>query len=195
MRHRAVRSRPMRAPSHYFLLTNERVLGRTSPFCGESGKVRNRRVPAGHGRIVVRQELPHTRRSQCPSRSAQLGGSLPLAPGVSTVRYPIPERIFDYVSTVRSATAGTCHKPKSSQFTFSLRPRPCTLRSHLAAVRRSRQRCLGLGHMSADNLANRQDFFMPPAVWPAQRAGNPGNVGLINTRKWNRSGGSRIFRI
>jgi hypothetical protein len=34
-----------------------------------------------------------------------VGGSLPLAPGVSTVRYPIPERIFDYVSTVRSATA------------------------------------------------------------------------------------------
>ena len=37
-----------------------------------------------------------------------MGGYLPLAPGVSTVRYPIPERIFDYVSTVRSATAGTC---------------------------------------------------------------------------------------
>src|SRR6266852_5825544 len=39
-----------------------------------------------------------------------MGGFLPLAPGVSTVRYPIPERIFDYVCTVRSATAGTCHK-------------------------------------------------------------------------------------
>ncbi len=38
--------------------------------------------------------------------TARLGGYLPLAPGVSTVRYPIPERIFDYVSTVRSATAG-----------------------------------------------------------------------------------------
>ena len=37
-----------------------------------------------------------------------VGGYLPLAPGVSTVRYPIPERIFDYVSTVRSATAETC---------------------------------------------------------------------------------------
>ena len=33
-----------------------------------------------------------------------MGGYLPLAPGVSTVRYPIPERIFDYVSTVQSAT-------------------------------------------------------------------------------------------
>ena len=34
----------------------------------------------------------------------------PWHPGISTVRYPIPERIFDYVSTVQSATAGTCHK-------------------------------------------------------------------------------------
>src|ERR1700747_948091 len=37
--------------------------------------------------------------------SAQ-GGYLPFAPGVSTVRYPIPERIFDYVSTVQSAASG-----------------------------------------------------------------------------------------
>ena len=29
------------------------------------------------------------------------------------VRYPIPERIFDYVSTVRSATAGTCQNETS----------------------------------------------------------------------------------
>jgi hypothetical protein len=42
-----------------------------------------------------------------------MGGLRALAPGVSTVRYPIPERIFDYVSTVRSATAGTCHGTKS----------------------------------------------------------------------------------
>src|SRR5260370_15860450 len=33
------------------------------------------------------------RRSQL-QRMAAIGGSLPLAPGVSTVRYPIPERIF-----------------------------------------------------------------------------------------------------
>ena len=45
------------------------------------------------------------------SEGSLVGGYLPLAPGVSTVRYPIPERIFDYVSTVRSATAGTCHAP------------------------------------------------------------------------------------
>ena len=56
---------------------------------------------------------PHTCRSQHPSGSAQLGGYLPLAPGVSTVRYPIPERIFDYVSTVQSATAGTCQEQTS----------------------------------------------------------------------------------
>jgi hypothetical protein len=52
--------------------------------------------------------LWRVRRSQ--RRPAAMGGYLPLAPGVSTVRYPIPERIFDYVSTVRSATAGTCQK-------------------------------------------------------------------------------------
>jgi hypothetical protein len=33
----------------------------------------------------------------------------------SRVRYPIPERIFDYVSTVQSATAGTCHNPTSDR--------------------------------------------------------------------------------
>jgi len=34
----------------------------------------------------------------CPSaaQTAQSGGYLSSAPGVSTVRYPIPERIFDY---------------------------------------------------------------------------------------------------
>jgi len=37
-------------------------------------------------------------------RISQTGGYPPLARGVSTVRYPIPKRIFDYVSTVRSAT-------------------------------------------------------------------------------------------
>src|ERR1700757_2144737 len=59
--------------------------------------------------------MPHTCHSQYPSGSAQLDGYLPLAPGVSTVRYPIPERIFDYVSTVRSATAGTCQLPISGE--------------------------------------------------------------------------------
>jgi hypothetical protein len=36
------------------------------------------------------------------------GGYLPLAPGVPTIRYPIPKRIFDYVSKVQSATGETC---------------------------------------------------------------------------------------
>jgi len=37
---------------------------------------------------------------------AQRGGYLTLALGGSTVRYPIPERIFEYVSTVRSRRLG-----------------------------------------------------------------------------------------
>ena len=35
------------------------------------------------------------------------GGYLPLAPGVSTVRYPIPQRTFKYVATVQSVTDET----------------------------------------------------------------------------------------
>jgi hypothetical protein len=58
--------------------------------------------------------LPHLRHSTAAARPSQLGGYLPLAPVVSTVRYPIPERIFDYVSAVQSATAGTCHEPTSA---------------------------------------------------------------------------------
>jgi hypothetical protein len=42
------------------------------------------------------------------------GGYLPLAAGVCTIRYPMPERIFDYVSTVWGATAGTCHEAHSA---------------------------------------------------------------------------------
>jgi hypothetical protein len=38
-----------------------------------------------------------------------VGGYLPLAPGVSTVRYPIPQRTFKYVATVQSLTDETCH--------------------------------------------------------------------------------------
>ena len=36
-----------------------------------------------------------------------LGGYLPSAPGVSTVRYPIPQRTFKYVATVQSVTDET----------------------------------------------------------------------------------------
>ena len=36
------------------------------------------------------------------------GGYLPLAPGVSTDRYPIPQRTFKYVAAVQSVTDETC---------------------------------------------------------------------------------------
>jgi hypothetical protein len=47
----------------------------------------------------------------CPSArsTASLGDYLLLAPGVSTVRYPIPQRTFKYVATVQSVTDETCH--------------------------------------------------------------------------------------
>ena len=41
-------------------------------------------------------------------RMAPPGGYLPLAAGVSTVRYPIPQRTFKYVATVQSVTDETC---------------------------------------------------------------------------------------
>jgi hypothetical protein len=44
----------------------------------------------------------------CLGQRSARGGYLPLAFAASTVRYPIPERIFDYVSMVRSAMTGTC---------------------------------------------------------------------------------------
>ena len=43
----------------------------------------------------------------CEGGSA-MGGYLPLAPGVSSVRYPIRERTFKYVATVQSVTDETC---------------------------------------------------------------------------------------
>jgi hypothetical protein len=42
-----------------------------------------------------------------------VGGYPPFAPGVSTVRYPIPQRTFKYVATVQSVTDETCHSTKS----------------------------------------------------------------------------------
>jgi hypothetical protein len=45
-----------------------------------------------------------------------VGGYLPLAPGVSTDRYPIPQRTFKYVATVQSVTDETCHfRPPAPQ--------------------------------------------------------------------------------
>jgi hypothetical protein len=105
------------------------VSGRTAPFRGKRGKVRFRRIfpvaerrgqsrltePLADAQFQQRDPLfmPHIGPSRRWFRTAQSGGYLPLAPGISTVRYPIPERIFDYVSTVRSATAGTCQNETS----------------------------------------------------------------------------------
>ena len=47
----------------------------------------------------------------CPRRRSARGGYLPLAPGVSTVRYPIPQRTVKYVATVQSVTDETCQQP------------------------------------------------------------------------------------
>jgi hypothetical protein len=38
-----------------------------------------------------------------------VGGYLPLAPGVSTDRYPIPQQTFKDVATVQSVTGETCN--------------------------------------------------------------------------------------
>ena len=43
---------------------------------------------------------------------ASPGGYLPLAPGVSSVRYPIRQRTFEYVATVQSVTDETCQYRK-----------------------------------------------------------------------------------
>ena len=61
--------------------------------------------------VPLSRSLLHCRPLATVGKPAELGGYLPLAPGVSTVRYPIPERIFDYVSAVLGATAGTCQLP------------------------------------------------------------------------------------
>src|SRR5438477_217563 len=50
----------------------------------------------------------HSCRSRYPQGSAQMGAYLPLAPGVSSVRYPIPQRTFKYVAAVQSVTDETC---------------------------------------------------------------------------------------
>jgi hypothetical protein len=48
--------------------------------------------------------------TQPTARKAAMGGYLPLAAGVSTVRYPIPQRTFKYVATVQSVTDETCQE-------------------------------------------------------------------------------------
>ncbi len=72
---------------------------------------------------------PHYGHSRTPPGSAQLGGYLPLAPGVLTVRYPICERIFDDVSTVQSATDETWQKRKLKR----VQPDPRAFQTKLCA--------------------------------------------------------------
>jgi len=62
------------------------------------------------------------------------------------------ERPFSML-THSSATSG------SRRRLHSRCAHPCSLRSRLAEVRRSRQRCFGLGDESAHNFAYRQDFI------------------------------------
>jgi hypothetical protein len=52
-----------------------------------------------------------------------MGGYLPLAPGVSAVRYPIRQRTFKYVATVQRVTDETCQIRTSQWFINSLTSR------------------------------------------------------------------------
>jgi hypothetical protein len=82
---------------------------RTKHCTLDRGNDRNRRLSAVNRAIGECSELPLS--GHCPSArsTASLGGYLLLAPGVSTVRYPIPQRTFKYVATVQSVTDETCH--------------------------------------------------------------------------------------
>jgi hypothetical protein len=62
------------------------------------------RLRGGDGR-VLQSKAVKTQSAHLLSVT-ELGGCVPLALGVSTVRHLIPERTFDYVFTSRSATAG-----------------------------------------------------------------------------------------
>jgi hypothetical protein len=53
-------------------------------------------------------------------KPAAVGGYLPLATGVSTVRYPIPQRTFKYVATVQSVTDETCQNLAFRSFFVSV---------------------------------------------------------------------------
>jgi hypothetical protein len=85
--------------------------GVSKKFLSRGNNYRRRlRLKKADPRVPLRSCSPDAplRYSSTPAGSSQLGGFLSLAPGVSTVRYAIPDRIFDYVSTVRSATPATC---------------------------------------------------------------------------------------
>ena len=48
--------------------------------------------------------MPLSCRSKVRGGTSQKGGYLPLETGVSAVRYPIPQRTFEYVATVHTVT-------------------------------------------------------------------------------------------
>ena len=61
-------------------------------------------------------------------RPPAMGGYLPLATGVSTVRYPIPQRTFKYVATVQRVTDETCQF-RTTRLPFD-RPKIRIIRRH-----------------------------------------------------------------
>ena len=84
-------------------------LRRVSPIPSRSGEGRlTERTPAVRSSLREHVWMPHLGHSPQPTQMSQEGGYLPLAPGVSTDRYPIPQRTFEYVATVQSVTDETC---------------------------------------------------------------------------------------
>jgi hypothetical protein len=83
---------------------------RISPVAAHSGD-RLLSEPTADTQRCRREPLfmPLSGPSAAPPGLAQKGGYLPLATGVSTVRYPIPQRTFKYVAPVQSVTDETCH--------------------------------------------------------------------------------------
>ena len=73
---------------------------------------------------VFRLELLLFSCSPTPPGTSPVGGYLPLAPGVSTVRYPIPQRTFKYVATVQSVTDETCQELTFTRTPPDRRSRP-----------------------------------------------------------------------
>jgi hypothetical protein len=78
--------------------------------------------------------MPLSCRSKVRGAAAQKGGYLPLALGVSIVRYPIPQRTFKYVAMVQSGTDETCQKLTAPKDDFK-----ATILCSMRAARRSVQ--------------------------------------------------------
>jgi len=97
--------------------------GASDPLPSAPGRVGllNRQPTLGTGDGNY-SSCPHYGHSRKPPGSAQLGGYLPLAPGVSTVHCPIPQRTFKYVVTVQSVTDETCQKLTSRRLSRGFRP-------------------------------------------------------------------------